>query len=264
MKTRFYRIYRVLRIVKEFRSHFLNWDSMIKRLLLGKNLSTIEIRNGLLLSPGIGLHSISIYREIFVKNVYNPPGFEIKHGDVVIDIGANIGIFTLYAASQGCGQIYAFEPHPDNFSILLENIRINDLTNVKPYMVGVASKEEKGLLKVSSISGHHEVIDREKKNEFISVLEIRTINLEHFIKDNDIGPVDFLKIDCEGSEGDIFLSLSTKFFEKINKVVIEYHNNVSKLNDQQISKILKENNFHCVKQNINHSYGYIYAKKIIR
>ncbi len=264
MKTRFYRIYRVLRIIKEFRSHFLNWDSMIKRLLLGKNLSTIEIRNGLLLSPGIGLHSISIYREIFAKNVYNPPGFEITPGDVVIDIGANIGIFTLYAASQGCGQIYAFEPHPDNFSILLENIRINNLNNVKPYMVGVSSKEEKGLLKVSSISGHHKVLDPEQKDGVESGLEIKTINIETFITNIKISQVDFLKIDCEGSEGDIFLSLSTKFFEKINKVVIEYHNNVSKLNGQQIIEILNENNFHCVKQNINHSYGYIYAKKIIR
>lgn len=261
MKTRFYRIYRVLQIVKEFRSQYSNWDTMIKRLLYGKNLSTIKTRDGLLLSPGVGLQAISIYREIFIEKVYNPLGFEVKSGDVVIDIGANIGIFTLFAASQGCDQVYAFEPHPDNFEIFSENIRINNLLNVKPYMVGVASKEGNGLLKVSSMSGHHEVIDPERKGEVEPVLEIRTINLENFITENNIRQVDFLKIDCEGSEGEIFLSLSSNFFKKVDKMVVEYHNNVSKLNDQQLMEILKEHDFNCIKKAMNHSYGFVYARK---
>ena len=262
MKTRFYRIYRVLRIMKNFRSHFSNWDTMIKRLLLGKNLTAIETRSGLLLSPGVGLQAISIYREIFVEKVYNPLGFEIESDDLVIDIGANIGIFSLYAASQGCNQVYAFEPHPDNFAIFLENIRTNNFLNVKPYKVGVASKEENGFLKVSSMSGHHEVIDPEKKDEVESVLEIRTINLENFIIENNIRQVDFLKIDCEGSEGEIILSLSSNFFKKVGKMVVEYHNNVSKLDDHQLMEILEEHDFNCVKKAMTPSYGYIYAQKI--
>jgi len=66
----------------------------------------------------------------------------IHPGDIVIDTGANIGYYALQAARQvgKDGLVYAFEPDPDNFKALTENIDINSLTNVKAIQKAVSNR----------------------------------------------------------------------------------------------------------------------------
>ena len=71
------------------------------------------------------------FTHVWLLQEYYRYGFEIKDNDVIIDIGAHIGLFTLFS-SQFCknGRIYCFEPVKDNFSMLKSNLKLNNIENV--------------------------------------------------------------------------------------------------------------------------------------
>ena len=79
----------------------------------------------------------------FTKD-YTMPEFEIKNNDVVIDIGAHVGLFSLFV-SQFCkdGKIYCFEPVKENYEILLDNIDLNKIKNIISLNLAVSKKSRK-------------------------------------------------------------------------------------------------------------------------
>ena len=84
--------------------------------------------------------------EIFVEKLYFQGGVSISPGDIVLDVGANIGIFTLFAAKQGA-QVYAFEPVPPTFEVLQHNIRLHRLDSVAHTRnIGISDRLEEKLM----------------------------------------------------------------------------------------------------------------------
>ncbi len=85
---------------------------------------------------------IHIFTEIWMENIYKKKNFDIENDDIIIDIGANIGLFSLWAC-QFCkkGQIYCYEPNNDNFLTLEKNILENKITNVSNFQKIVSNIE---------------------------------------------------------------------------------------------------------------------------
>jgi len=124
---------------------------------------------------------------------------ETKEGDVVLDLGANIGYYTLiFAKLVGeNGKVFAFEPDPDNFAILKKNIEINGYKNVTLIQKAVSNKAGKGKLYLSKYNkGAHAIYDKNDNSKFV---EVETIRLDDYFKNNN--RVDFIKMDIEGAEG---------------------------------------------------------------
>jgi len=145
--------------------------------------------------------------------------FRINDKDVIIDIGAHIGLFTLYA-SQYCtnGIIFCFEPVEENYSVLLDNITQNNLKNVKPFKSAVSKNE-------STVTIYHNK-DEAGHSMFSSTshaLKVDSISLKKIIDENYINQCNLIKMDCEGSEYEIIESLPLEYFKKISKMIIEYH-----------------------------------------
>ena len=74
--------------------------------------------------------------EVFIEKIYTPPGFQINKNDIVVDIGANIGIFALYASQPS--PIYCYEPFGENVSFLKKNMKQNGKKNVKIFQAAVS------------------------------------------------------------------------------------------------------------------------------
>jgi FkbM family methyltransferase len=84
--------------------------------------------------------------EIFVDKLYFQEGVSILPGDIVLDVGANIGVFTLFAAKQGA-QVYAYEPVPPTFEVLQYNTRLHHLESVAhPRNIGISDRVEERLV----------------------------------------------------------------------------------------------------------------------
>lgn len=126
---------------------------------------------------------------------------EIKKGDVVLDIGANIGYYTLiFAKLVGeNGKVFAFEPDPTNFSLLKKNVEINGYGNrVVLVQKAVSNKTEKiKLYLCEDNKGDHRIYDSHDGRQSI---EIEAIRLDDYFK-NYNGTIDFIKMDIQGAEG---------------------------------------------------------------
>ena len=140
---------------------------------------------------------------------------EVKEGNIVIDMGANIGYFSLLAAKLvgKKGKVYSFEPEPRNFSYLNKNIELNKYTNVSAFQKAVSDKPGSVKLYICPYDTGHHTINQfegiEKYNPKLSGLkkdfvEVESIVLDHFLSQQK-QKIDVIKMDIEGAE---FLALS--------------------------------------------------------
>lgn len=143
---------------------------------------------------------------------------EIKKNDVVIDIGANIGYYTLiFAQLVGPkGKVVAFEPDPANFELLKKNVLVNKYENVILENKAVSNKN--GNLKLflsTKNNGMHRTYPSKWCNESI---EINSIRLENYFSNEE--KIDFVKLDIEGAEYDALMGM--KSIIKNNKELVVF------------------------------------------
>jgi FkbM family methyltransferase len=140
-----------------------------------------------------------------VRGLYEPVetglfNKEIAKGDVVVDIGANIGYYTLIAARLvgPDGKVFAFEPDPTNFGLMKKNVEMNGYQNVVLVQKAVANNTEKIKLYLSEENkGDHRIYD---PHDGRTSIEIDAIRLDDFLRDHG-ERVDFIKMDIQGAEG---------------------------------------------------------------
>jgi len=123
----------------------------------------------------------------------------IKKNDVVFDIGANIGYFTLIFAKLvgDSGKVFSFEPESENFKILKKNVETNGYNNVILEKKIVSNTNGVSTLYVSEKAGNHRIY---KSDNFIESVEITSISMDSYAKNNTLKKIDFIKIDVEGAE----------------------------------------------------------------
>ena len=160
-----------------------------------------------------------MYNDYTNGNVYERYGCKIQKGDVVVDVGANIGIFANYASSKGASKIYCFEPGNLAYRCLEKNAPIN----AQLFKVALGNIEGQVNLYLPSegntMSGSCKI-----RSKIKNLAEASTIDA--YFADGVWDKIDFLKIDAEGSEYDIINGISDENLKKINKISFEYHANI--------------------------------------
>lgn len=136
----------------------------------------------------------------------------IKEGMTVVEIGANIGYYTLLAASQigAGGRLYAFEANPAVFDILFQNMDVNGFLD-RVTLVNKAVLDKSGKLEFHTLKRHwgsstFVTFDKEFLKQYrdeIETIEVEAISLDEYFTDKDM-KIDVIKMDAEGSEGLIF------------------------------------------------------------
>ena len=175
-----------------------------------------------------------IFDEIFTKNIYKPY-FEGKKDLIVMDVGANIGLFTLYAYPYS-KKIYAIEPASDHFETLTKFIEFNKLERVTTIKKAISNQNGQADFYHAYNTTMHCLNPFVKKfnDEFATaynrehketeIEKVETITLDSLFKEQNIEYVDFLKLDVEGEEAKI---LGHSSFElvvpKIKMMLVESH-----------------------------------------
>ena len=166
--------------------------------------------------------TLFLFDEIFVENCYGPPQvMECGPFGTLIDIGANIGLFTMRGKQLWPqAQVVALEPHPDNFRSLQEHVQINRLRDVELIQVGIAEKCGCFDLYLSprNIGGH----SMYKKIPHSDVISIRTCTLDDVLsKVPERSGGILVKIDCEGCEFPLLSTLTEETAGRISCIVFE-------------------------------------------
>ena len=154
--------------------------------------------------------------EVFETKFFNKL---VKPGMCVVDIGANIGYYTLLAARLvgQKGTVYAFEPEPDNYEILIRNINANEFNNVVAVRKGIYKDTGKISFNIGEYSGAHSLFN--PYSSIINTIEIETITLDDFFIDKS-PVIDVIKIDVEGAEMTVLLGMHRMIHENQNIIII--------------------------------------------
>jgi len=172
---------------------------------------------------------LAMIKEILITKVYEDEEVKVEPEDIVLDCGANIGIFSIYAAKKA-KMVYALEPSEDEITSLYENKTLNNCNNIKiiPKAVLDISKNAK-LCLVENVS--HFIVSPGikysvlKDNVDEKMVSIKTISIDEFVKEENLKRIDFIKMDIEGSEEKALLGAKETLKEFKPKLAITiYHN----------------------------------------
>jgi len=144
----------------------------------------------------------------------------LTKNDIVVDIGAHIGYYSLMSARivGNGGKVYAFEPDPENLRLLLKNIRLNGFSHII-YPVRKAISDVSGVTKLflsSEDTGSHSISVSNRGKQHV---EVRTITLDEFFATLGNYEVDIIKMDIEGAEMKALLGMD-KVLRNNNDLVI--------------------------------------------
>ena len=184
-----------------------------------------QSNSGLKLSlrPNVG-ESFTFYENL-IRQDYLQHGIHLKPGDTVIDIGANIGAFTVLAASRvgSNGKVLAFEPEAMTFECLLKNIQLNRFANVTAINQAIDKTEGLAELRVGHKSAFSNIHGRLEHMKSLTTQTVKTTTLARVFETFKITKVNLLKIDCEGSEYGLFESLPLSLATRIEQIAMEVH-----------------------------------------
>jgi amino acid adenylation domain-containing protein/FkbM family methyltransferase len=208
-----------------------------------------------------------VYQEVFDDEGYLRHGVTLADGDCVFDVGANIGLFTLFVHQRCRGaRVFAFEPIPPTFAVLQENVRLYGL-DVKAYECGVSDKagvaEFTFYPEASASSGMYaDVLEEgkvsrafiENKGELgryadellegrfeAERYECRLRTLSEVIAEERVERIDLLKVDVEKSELDVLRGLAADDWARVRQVVLEVHDTDGRL--EEVTSLLNRHGF---------------------
>jgi FkbM family methyltransferase len=131
---------------------------------------------------------------------YNEMNFLLRYlrpSDSFLDIGANVGIYTLLAASRiKCGSIYSFEVLPKNYNRLEENIQLNQLQQVKTYQIAIS--DFTGKISLNLAEGDSMPFITAATSD--KTIQVNTDTLDNLLQNQPLANLTLAKMDIEGAE----------------------------------------------------------------
>jgi FkbM family methyltransferase len=166
----------------------------------------------------------NVINESFEDDLFltGTPEYQIQSNHIILDVGAHIGCFSLWAASKATnGKVYCFEPGVESYDLLENNVQSNNFSNIKTFRLAMAGKNGATLL-------YHDTTTGNWGNSITKVLSAETetvncITLKDFIESENIPQIDFIKFNCEGAEFGILLNTPAPILRRVKCMLILYH-----------------------------------------
>ncbi len=200
------------RILWRFRNFFLPSSPLIKRTWFG---ATLRCHNNVM--------GRCLYFDLFEVEFQRIVADLLKPGMVVIDIGANVGIYTLLAAKRvgKKGAVVAFEPSPRDRKILQENVFLNQCTNVTIKESALGATDGRAKLYVCDWETGCNSLRPPNVSEPTHSTVVQLQTLDGYLDSGEAeGDVDFIKIDVEGAELEVLRGAERLLTSRGNRPII--------------------------------------------
>ncbi|MEL6105215.1 MAG: FkbM family methyltransferase [Planctomycetota bacterium] len=202
--------------------------------------------------------------EVFFEKTYTGDFYQPKPGDIVIDCGANIGLFSLDVMRlEPSARVLAFEPFPENYSLLNRNLANAGFSMVETHNVALAGEKGHAVMEAVgkrsqdhrlNVSSEAEDLPHEQKTETLSFADVIDLSGNRRIA--------LLKCDIEGSEKEFILNASKQHIELVDRFAIEWHDHIAPDTCQAISDCLgRTHHVTVTSDDPLGRYGMLYAAK---
>jgi FkbM family methyltransferase len=164
----------------------------------------------------------------------------LASGGVFLDVGANVGSYSLIASEQSLAKVHAFEPHPTTFQFLLENIQLNNRRNVFPLNVAVGKTDGEVMFTDSPGSATNHLV---LSADVAGTIRTTCIRLDTFCRTRDLLP-NIVKIDVEGFEYDVLMGAG-EVLPRFRIVFLELNglSDTRSMGEHEIVNVLHRANF---------------------
>ena len=193
--------------------------------------------------------SMTYYENFFQEDCKDEPGSDyergdvvIEEGDIVVDVGANIGCFSRYALTKNPSRVICFEPFSKNFECLKYNTE-NTVCELHKKAISDNHNPIK-LLGSNEFSGGSNIKGNSDGGIYNIEEMVDCMTLDSLFDNNIVDKIDFLKIDVEGAETDVINGISVDNLKKVNKISMEIHyRHVTTESETKMLKKLEEAGF---------------------
>ncbi|MEZ4662209.1 MAG: FkbM family methyltransferase, partial [Caldilineaceae bacterium] len=251
-------------------------STLDKHACIPAGVAQHQLPNGMTIAHQNAYETEYLFTEIFQDQAYLKHGITINEGDCIVDIGANIGMFTLLAQQlSNHGKIYAIEPSPPVFETLQVNARLYG-DNIKALNCGVsdankiatftyypqssvfsgfaADKTADETVLRAIIHNQQQPLQGELSDEYVNTLlhngrldsvqyTCQLRSLSDIIETEQIKKIDLLKLDAEKSELEVLRGIRAADWSKIRQIVMEAHENAEGTVLTQVTEILAQQGF---------------------
>ncbi|MCL4396536.1 MAG: FkbM family methyltransferase [Chloroflexi bacterium] len=237
-----------------------NWATML-RVFAGlpvRRPIEISLRDGLRFQVRTAL-DIWVLKEACLDRQYESASVRIEDGWTVVDIGAGLGDFAVSAArDHPRAHVAAYEPFPDSFALLQENLQLNRIDNVRALPLAVSG--ESGSLRLRAVSG-----EAVQQSTVVGAdgdgVQVESVTLDQVIGNLQASRCDYLKMDCEGAEYGILFHTSPATLSRIRHVCLEYHDDVTQYTHLDLIRFFEQNGYavRVVPNRAHWQWGLLYA-----
>ena len=236
-----------------------NWPSVIAAFVgLPMNKPfVIQLRSSGLHFNVRGPMDIWIVKETCLDREYERLSGPVQAGWHVIDIGAGLGDFTIDAARRS-DLVLAYEPFPESFDLLKQNLAVNKIENVLPMAEAISGQAGAVKLEMSGAAVQHKTTSVRGERKTISV---PAITLDEALSRLNGFRCDLLKMDCEGAEYDILMMADESCWQRIGQIVLEYHDGVSEHSHQDLIDLFEKRGFktRCFPSQVHRHLGLLHV-----
>ena len=225
---------RALRYARRYR----NWRELARERAASREPGRVVLRSGLVFEAPADTNVLRVVNGVFFKRYYTRgPIGDVGPGDAVLDVGANVGAFAVYAALRTRGPVLAVEPFPANLACLERNLRGNGCGQVRVVACALAERDASARLTVYESGVRHSLAPSGARATAAGV-EVRTRSLPSLLDEHGLERVDFLKLDCEGAEGLALPATPEPYLRRLRRVALEFHDDLSPVRHEELERLL--------------------------
>jgi len=202
------------------------------------------------------------------KNILELLISRVRPGEVVLDVGSNLGIFTILLAKKvgQSGRVIAVEPGKKIFLHFQENVKLNNLKNITSFNLALGNKEEETKLFLGQVAGASSMAYKPDGSEGFEIIKVKTA--DQLIKENNLPIPNVVKIDVEGFEYNVIKGMSSTLNNpECRMICCEIHTQMlpDGVSAEKIIDLLKSLGFNKIE---NYKRGtaefHIFAQKLLK
>ena len=222
----------------------------------------LKLKNGISISAPNTDPLLYLFQEIWVEGFYSKK-FSIPPGATVVDIGANAGVFTLWALQGGAARVIAVEPSPRMAEYLSHNVSASGFSNVTVVQAACGGRAGETVLYSRGDEGLNSLYCRDVLGStFQPMCRTPVLTLEDLFSRYGVETCHLLKLDCEGAEYEILLNTPGDMLKRIERITLEYHVGLNDHDPEELVSFLNAHGFQAEKTPLlDPEGGYLYATR---